>query len=304
MFPKLRKHTALIALLVFIAALAVPSLVYAGGWAVITLDKLPENIVAGQPYPLGMMARQHGITPWEGVALIIEARQPESGQTVSFTAEPDQPPGHYQAELLFPQPGRWEWGIRSGLHPEQQPMPALEVGAAGESTAATSTESSAGVVGGPDVPTILMGVLAVLAFAAGMVMFVRSRTKRARIWSGIGLMIVFAGLAFAFFSSGQAQARQAQPAAQTPAAAVTGQQLFLAKGCVVCHTNERAIENSAEYGVAMGPNLTAYRNDPDFLHQLLKDPQSVQASSQMPNLELKLVEIEALIDFINESEEP
>ena len=131
MFAKRFSRIFLAVLTALLATLSVTSLAWAGGWAVITLDRLPENVVAGQPYALGFMVRQHGRTPWQVDQITILASQAESGQSLTFTAKPDEVPGHYQAKLLFPQPGAWEWSIQSGLYPDKQPMPALRVAAAG-----------------------------------------------------------------------------------------------------------------------------------------------------------------------------
>jgi cytochrome c1 len=281
------------------AALAFPAYVLAGGWAVVTLDNLPENVVAGQSYPVGLMVRQHGRTPWQADALTIEARQPQTGQKVTFTAKPDQTPGHYQVELLFPQPGRWEWGVQSGLYPKVQPMPGLLVQSGAPAAAsAGSRVSPAGILARFGLPQILGGS-ALAAFAVGAVLVVRGRKQRLTRLVGIGSLILCAGLAAASFSV--TRARVVSPAAEIPltSPASTGQELFLAKGCVVCHINERAIKGSENYSVNMGPNLSAYHNDPAYLRQWLKDPSSLKPAAEMPNLELKAEEIDALVEFIN-----
>ena len=38
-------------------------MVHAGGWAVITVDDLPDSVEAAKPIPLSFMVRQHGMTP-------------------------------------------------------------------------------------------------------------------------------------------------------------------------------------------------------------------------------------------------
>lgn len=302
MFRKNRFSFVFLAILVIIASLAFPAYVLAGGWAVVTLDQLPANVVAGQPYPLGMMVRQHGQTPWKADALTIKARQPDTDQEVTFTAKPDQTPGHYQVELLFPQPGRWEWGVQSGLYPEMQPMPAILVESGAPAAASPgSAVSPASTAAGVGLPQVLR-IAALAAFAAGMVLVVRGRKQRYTLLSGVGLLVLCGGLAFASFSVANAQAKARSPVADIPVtttAASAGRDLFLAKGCVVCHVNERAIKESEQYSVSMGPDLSAYRNDPTYLHQWLKDPKSLKPTTEMPNLELKAEEIDALVEFIN-----
>jgi mono/diheme cytochrome c family protein len=188
-----------------------------------------------------------------------------------------------------------------------QPMPALLVeSGAPAATSPGSRVSPAGSAARFGLPQVL-GISALAAFGVGMVLVVRGRKQRLSLLPGIGLLVLCAGLAFASFSATQAQARAASPAAGVPltaedrltASAATGRDLFLAKGCVVCHVNDRAIKGSENYSVSSGPNLSAYRNDPAYLHQWLKDPRSLKPATEMPNLELKAVEIDALVEFIN-----
>jgi cytochrome c1 len=50
--------------------------------------------------------------------------------------------------------------------------------------------------------------------------------------------------------------------------------------------------------VEMGPNLTNYPTTAEYLRVWLKDPATLKPTTQMPNLELKETEIEALIAFL------
>jgi cytochrome c oxidase subunit 2 len=79
-----------------------------------------------------------------------------------------------------------------------------------------------------------------------------------------------------------------------------GKGVFMAKGCVTCHTH-------AGIGLrtnrpSFGPNLTHYRPDPEFLRRWLRNPQSVRPGTSMPNLNLKQDEIDALIVFLSSSQ--
>lgn len=294
MFAKIRFTHVWIAALVL---LVFPTAALAGGWTVVTLDQLPGQVIAGQPYPLGFTARQHGATPWLVEEIGIEAWQPETGQKLTFVALPDQTPGHYQVELLFPQEGRWEWGVRSGLHPQLQPMPALDVQRAAATTTGNIPAPEAARVG---LTQILSGS-ALILLAAGALLMIRGQKSRPQFLAGLSLIVLCVVSAYAAFSFSTARAEAVLPAAQ-PMDTSAGQQLFLAKGCVVCHTNDRAIRQSEQYGVNAGPNLSAYSNDPDYLHQFLKDPRSVRTNSGMPELGLEREEIEALIVFLNASQ--
>lgn len=291
----------LTALILSITILAIPSQVYAGGWVVITLDQMPTNIIAGQPYKLGMMARQHGQTPWNVPELRIDAKQPDTGQTATFLAKPDQQAGHYTVELLFPEPGRWEWGIQSGLYPTLQPMPAVEV-------AGSASGGAAGMIAASTYPLRsnlairMAGVLALLALGIGAALLIRYRTQKTLRYTGIGLSVLAGLLIVAFFSYANAQARLVQPIPLSGPDPEMGQQLFLAKGCVVCHVNTRAIANAETYSVNVGPNLSAYHNDPEYLRQFLAHPKGPKTTIQMPDLGLSTSEIDALIRFLNDQQ--
>src|SRR5215208_3146534 len=107
-------------------ALVITIPVFAGGWAVITLDELPVDVVAGEPLTIGFTVRQHGITLMDGLYPTVTARLPK-GDSFLVNAEPDGTPGHYTATLTFPQEGDWEWAIQAfTMH---QPMPVLHVAA-------------------------------------------------------------------------------------------------------------------------------------------------------------------------------
>lgn len=287
------------ALVLMILMLGLPSLVFAGGWVVITLDHLPPQIPVGQTYKLGMMARQHGQTPWKVDGLRVEAKQLNTGQSVTFVAKPDQPPGHYTVELLFPQPGQWKWGIQSGLYPTVQPMPVIEVVASAPATSAAALIPPFR----PNFVVGLTGTLSVIAVAAGILLLARYRAQKLLRYTGFGLILLAGVSMFALILSINAQARKVVPvtAGSIAAGAELGQQLFIAKGCVVCHVNTRALENAETYSVNIGPNLSAYRNDPEYLSQFLANPKGpATATFKMPNLGLSATEIDALVHFLNE----
>jgi cytochrome c2 len=78
-----------------------------------------------------------------------------------------------------------------------------------------------------------------------------------------------------------------------------GHRLFVAKGCLSCHTHAR-VADSGKYNV--GPNLTNRGLDRAYLAKFLADP-SVKTSwtsdARMPDLDLNDGEIAALIAFLN-----
>jgi cytochrome c2 len=79
-----------------------------------------------------------------------------------------------------------------------------------------------------------------------------------------------------------------------------GRQLFLAKGCITCHVNNKAASNSEYWTIEMGAtNLSNFSASPEVLFIRLKDPAAAKSDTQMPDLGLKETEINALIAFIN-----
>ena len=81
-----------------------------------------------------------------------------------------------------------------------------------------------------------------------------------------------------------------------------GRQLFLAKGCVTCHSHAGSAAPSETVRGRVGPDLTDRRFPADYLAKFLADPsvKTVWASSnRMPDLELAPREIAALVSFLN-----
>ncbi len=95
--------------------------VQAGGWAVVTLDTLAAEVHAGQTYTIGMMVRQHGVTPisadpFEGGALVVmvRAHNPESNQDIEWQARQVGETGHFVADISFASAGSWTWEVQPG----------------------------------------------------------------------------------------------------------------------------------------------------------------------------------------------
>ena len=131
---------ALIALLTATPALA-------GGWAVTTMDSVPEDLEAGVTYEIGYTVLQHGEKPVDGMATGIVILPGSGGSTIEystgstiiepsngskpivfnpnggdaflsqtgdgpqalfFEGEPSGAPGHYVAQVTVPESGQWE----------------------------------------------------------------------------------------------------------------------------------------------------------------------------------------------------
>lgn len=272
-------------------AIAVPA--FAGGWAVITVDDLPVNATAGEPLTIGFTVLQHGKTPTSGLSPTITFTLPKEEQFV-VTAQEDET-GHYTASVTFPQEGEWEWTINAFM---EQPMPAISVAAAPVVAAPSQPIAQTEAL-----PYAL--IVRVLAFGLALVgAFFAFRTK-SRLT--IGLTALCLTVALASFIPGSTVPKveaqdvpTAQPAVESSITQVElGRRLFIAKGCITCHVNQKVV-SSSYWTVEIGaPNLTKFSASPEALFLRLKDPSSVKSDTQMPNLGLSEVEIEALIAFIN-----
>jgi len=265
--------------LALIASALALSTAWAGGWAVVTLDSIPDGIRAGVPMQIGFVVRQHGATPLAGLTPVVEARSTEGG-SIRAEGEDSGPPGHYAATLTLPSPGRWTWGIR-GFGDALQPMPALQVLPAGD--------------GKPAAGFALAPLLAAAGVAAAVGLFLLFRQQLRFAAAALGLSVVLG--AAGLLVGGPAEATSVEAAA--PGTAVAGQALFVAKGCIVCHVHD-GVPESRDVSASIGPELSTYHNGSDFLRRWLADPAGERPKTGMPDLGLSTEEIEALIGFLNQ----
>ena len=86
-----------------------------GGWAVVTVLKIPDAWVAGKPLILSWQTRQHGMSPLEGLRPVIEARS--GSRRITGTAGAYAEPGWkgYRGTITFPSTGVWQVTINSGF---------------------------------------------------------------------------------------------------------------------------------------------------------------------------------------------
>ena len=269
---------------------------FAGGWAVITLDELPADIVAGEPVTIGFMVRQHGRTPMDGLAPTVTATLYKDAQFVVH-AKPSDKPGHYTATLTFPQEGEWRWSIQAFSMDQSMPMLSVAPAAVVNEPVAENESGAASFS-----PVLLVRVLAWTIGLVGLVLAVQRKNR----WIGaLGALSLLVGVATFFMGTTREAAAQAkQPNQASISTSISqvelGRQLFLAKGCITCHYNDRAANRSEYWTIEMGaPDLSKYSSSPEILFIRLKDPAAAKSDTNMPNLELKKTEIEALIAFIN-----
>ena len=280
-------------------AFAYTMTVFAGGWAVITLDRLPTKVVAGESFLVGFMVRQHGRTPMTGLEPTITTTLNKDEQFV-IQAEPDDKPGHYTATLTFPKEGEWQWSIQA--FSMDQPMPVLHVAApvaGSDHEAAAQTEPVRSSIS----PVWIVRALALGLAALGLGVAFQRKSRLALVLAGFGLLVGAGSFVMGAATAPKVEAQAelpAQGAANEVSEVELGRQLFIAKGCITCHAN-RKISNSSEFWtIDMGAtDLSNFSASPEVLFVRLKDPSAAKSDTKMPNLKLRKEEIEALIAFIN-----
>ena len=264
---------------------------FAGGWAVITLDELPNGVIAGEPLEIGFMVRQHGVTPMTGLDPVISARLPGLAETVTAEAKANGEVGHYVATLTLPQAGEWEWTIQAFT--VNQPMPPLTV-----MTSSLAIEKPVPAPVAPQWPQIVTTIVGAIGILAGLVVAFRRRSR----WA---IALIVAGIAFSgvgFVSAADQPKAESDTAPLSSEPSISqvemGRELFIAKGCMVCHSHVET-NRIREFGIDIGPDLSKLTASPEYLRIWLKDPLAAKSTAKMPNLGLSEAEMEALIAFIN-----
>lgn len=292
-----RSYIAIGLALSFALILAIP--VLAGGWAVITLDELPSNVMAGKQLTVGFTVLQHGKTPMTNLEPTVTLRSP-SGEEIIVNAEAEGEAGHYTATLLFPDEGEWEWSIQAFTM--DQPMPVLLVSAPGVAAAGESLKTEPISTG-----IFSLLIFRVLALGIGLISLVIAFHRRSRLAAALAALCLFIGVALLLAGAGRVSGLEAE-SAPSPDVSLNsdasqvefGRQLFVAKGCVTCHMNSKIPRSmKGDFTVPIGTDLSNFSANPEVLFMRLKDPASVKSDTQMPNLDLTKVEIEALVAFIN-----
>lgn len=113
-----------------------------GGWAVVTVEDLPDYIVAGKPVSLTFTVRQHGVRPLEGLTPIVEARSGSALERAAAT--PGREAGQYVASIAVPQAGPWTFTIHSGFHSSEATLLPLEAVAPGSRSLPVLSETEQG----------------------------------------------------------------------------------------------------------------------------------------------------------------
>lgn len=278
------QQMGIITLVVLCLGLIWPRLGQAGSWPVITLDELPQAVVAGQPVEISFMVRQHGWTPAAWYTPELTAIHPETEQTITVAAQAAERGGRYTATLTLPQAGTWRWSIDLGYGIDQ-PMPPLRV---------EEAEGEAQPAAWPGSLPLSMGLVGLVGGVSALAVWWRNPNRWLLSVGGAMLVMSLTGFIFTLPVTPEAEAQQSSSRlAQTE----IGAALFVAKGCTTCHRHE-AIERTGDFYSNIGPNLTGLSFAPAYLQLWLQDPPAVKPNTKMPNLELSEAEIEALVSFL------
>jgi hypothetical protein len=113
-----------------------------GGWATITVEELPDYVVARQPVDLTFTVRQHGRQLMNELSPVIEA----SAGKVRTTAKAarGKAPGEYVVALNLPEPGEWTVTIHSRFGPNSVTLLPLRATGAGAHAPPTFTAAERG----------------------------------------------------------------------------------------------------------------------------------------------------------------
>jgi cytochrome c551/c552 len=104
-------------LVLFASVLVVSTAAYAsmGGWAVVSVSKIPDAWITGKPLQLSWQVRQHGLERLAGLEPTLEVRSGNrrvQGATWAFAEDGET---GYRGTITFPEPGEWQVTIHSGF---------------------------------------------------------------------------------------------------------------------------------------------------------------------------------------------
>ncbi len=99
-----------------------------GGWATISVEKLPDKVVTGQPLDLVFVVKQHGTKPMSGLKPTLEVKG--AGTVARVDATPGKEKGQYKATVVLTQAGSYFITIHSGFGESRLTLPAISAVAA------------------------------------------------------------------------------------------------------------------------------------------------------------------------------
>ena len=170
-------RSALRALVVALVLAAAMPVALAGNMAITVFDELPEDFEAGTTHPLEYTILQHGQTPVDGANSEVIFTDSDTGQVLTFAAEPTGEPGRYAVEVMIPSEGDWQMQVTQG------PFEAHEFGTIAVAPAAAAAASSTGWM---DVLRFILPLAAIAAAALTIRAVARSRSGGVEPSSEVG----------------------------------------------------------------------------------------------------------------------
>ena len=120
----------------FPALLVIPALgAWLGGWAVTTVDDLPDHVEAGKAFTLSYVVRQHGVERLSGLRGRIEASSGDAHVKAEAIGGRE---GRYSASITLPRPGDWTLVIHNGFGREKVKLIPMRATAPGASATVLS----------------------------------------------------------------------------------------------------------------------------------------------------------------------
>jgi cytochrome c551/c552 len=86
---------------------------YYGGWATVTVENLPDQLIAGQPYNMTFSIRQHGDNLLTDLTPRVELSS--GGTDLTARAVATNKAGYYTATLNVPKSGEWNTTIQTSF---------------------------------------------------------------------------------------------------------------------------------------------------------------------------------------------
>jgi YtkA-like len=150
----------------------------AGCWATVGLAPPPNGLTAGETWTAELKILQHGRNPLPDAAdakPTVTISKGATGDRKTFTAKATDPAaGLYEAEVVFPSPGLWDYEVFDGFTSEQgEEVPCARTHTLGEVRIGGSAPSSASAGAFPFAP--LGGGLGALLLAGIGVLYVKRR---------------------------------------------------------------------------------------------------------------------------------
>jgi hypothetical protein len=124
-------------------AVATASTALAGGWAVTSVDSMPDRFEAESTHTIEYTVLAHGKTPVDAGASHVMVRNSKAGESLRFGAV-YLGDGRYRVEMTLPVEGTWQWEVTHAYGP--QSLGAIEVAAAGTAPAGFDVNEALKVV--------------------------------------------------------------------------------------------------------------------------------------------------------------